>query len=247
MTLDEVFEQLVSGELSQISIAGGEQGEITEAAYPKLVNHVNLGLTALFKRFSLKQGSMKVQLVPGHDTYTLDSKYAASNTKSKELVKYLLDEGKPFKDDALKIESVVTDLGIELVMNQAGDPFSVSTPSMLTLKVPMVIVDQPPRLPGALRTEHLEVTYRANHPKITVGLGYFNPARVEVELPDSHLEALCYFVAGRMAAPAGMTTEERLNNVWYAKYEGECQRLEADGLQIVTGYVNDRATRNGWV
>ena len=53
MKLKEVFDQLTYGELSQLSIGGQAQGEITEENYARVVAHVNLGLSAIYKRFHL--------------------------------------------------------------------------------------------------------------------------------------------------------------------------------------------------
>lgn len=247
MRLQEVFEQLVDGELSQLSIAGAPQGQITEAMYPKLLGHINLGLTALYKRFNLKEGLVTVGLVPGHYTYELHSRFAVSNAKSREAVKYLLDTDAPFKDNVLKVEYVGTAASELLPLNVAYEPLSVVTPSLTTLRVPEAIVDGLLTVPELYRTTTLDVRYRANHNKLTIPLGFYDPARVELELPYSHLEPLLFFVASRVHSPRERTPEDKQTNDWYMKYENACQRLEMENYQVDRWADNSRLQRNGWV
>ena len=129
MKLKEIFDQLTYGELSQLAIGGGEQGQINEANYPSVVAHIRLALTALYKRFPLKENRLVLQLLPGVLQYEINSKYAVGNMKSLVPVKYILDSALPFKDDILKIERVYTGKGHELSLNDGADPFSLTTPS----------------------------------------------------------------------------------------------------------------------
>jgi hypothetical protein len=233
MTLQEIFDQLTFGELSQISIGGNEAGAIKETDYPRILVHINLGLTALYKRFSLKEGRLMLSLVAGRTVYPLTRQYAVSNTRSTETVRYLLDSTDvPFHDDIHKIEQVLTSAGVDLGLNNPSDPYAVSTPSHTTLRVNPEIVAMDINLPDWLKTSTLELVYRANHPKIVIGQGLFNPARVQVQLPDSYLNALLLFVASRVHTPGGMTGEFNPGNNYAMKYEAECQALVAQNLQV---------------
>ena len=62
MTLQDIFDALSAGELSQISIGGQAAGVINKENRAKLLPHINMGLTALFKRFRLKEGELTIQL-----------------------------------------------------------------------------------------------------------------------------------------------------------------------------------------
>ena len=103
MTLQEIFNQLMVGELSQISIGGSEAGEISRANYPRLVPHITLGLTALYKRFTLKEGEVTIRLLPGISKYSIDSNgdtvFVSDPTEE------------DFADDLLKIERVTDAMG----------------------------------------------------------------------------------------------------------------------------------------
>lgn len=247
MKLKEVFDQLTYGELSQMAIGGNAMGEISEANYPAVIAHIRLALTALYKRFPLKENRMVLQLQQGVLQYEINSKFAVSNTKSKSPLKYILDETNSFKDDILKIERVYTGRGYELSLNEGSDALTLTTPSAFVLRVPTAIVHKLPDTPEHFLTDTLELVYRANHPMIEVGLGYFDPERIEIELPYSHLEPLLLFVASRMNNPAGMSNEFHAGNSYYAKYEAACQQLEQYNLRVDQGSQSTGIQRGGWV
>ena len=185
--------------------------------------HVNLGLTALYKRFNLKEGRLVFPLSPVGNVYKLGTA------------------------DLNKIERVLTKEGFELALNDGNDPLSCYTPQMNILRVPPKIVSKSQDLPEKYITDELEVIYRANHAKIVATGGFLLPEKVEMELPDSHLEALLYFVASRVHNPIGMVNEFNAGNNWAAKYEMECQRLESLDLEIDDITTNARLNKNGWV
>lgn len=248
MNLKEVFDQLTYGELSQLSIGGNEAGAISEANYPRVVPHINMALTALYKRFPLKEGRLVLQLQSGVTTYSVNSRFAASNTGSTEPVKYILDSaGAPFSNDIHKIERVYTDSNYELSLNDNANPYSVFTPSALVLRVPSILVSGSMEIPEELKTSNLELVYRANHPKIDIGYGFFEPELVDLELPDSHLEPLLFYVASRLHTPTGMTNETNMGNTYFAKYEASCQQIEISNLRVDQGSQNTGIQRNGWV
>ena len=246
MKLMEIFSQLTYGELSQISIGGGAAGEINDANYDAVLSHINLGLTALYKRFPLKQGRIVVELQAGRMTYPLITTYAMSNTKSKEPVKFIQDTLEPFDGALHKVESVFSNTGKEFGLNDAADPWAISTPSAAVLRVPAVVVAKSSELPEDLQTTTLEVVYRANHPIITQA-GSFNPETYEVELPYSHLEPLLLFVASRVNNPIGMVNEFNAGNNYAAKYEQACMALEEANLRVDQGAQFDKLHTKGFV
>ena len=248
MKLTDVFNQLTTSELSQNFIGGSEEGQINEANYPKVVNLINLGLTALYKRFYLKEGRVQLAMVPGRSIYPIHSKYAVGNTKSRELVKYLQDTVTDrFTDNILKIETVLTDAGEEIPLNDVLDTLSITTTSPTILRIPAALVAQGQSLPDKYKTSELTVVYRANHPQIDALAPVFFPEQIELELPESHLEALLLFVASRANTPGGLVNEFNAGNNYASKYEMECSRLEQFNLQIDHNTSNHRLIRNGWV
>lgn len=237
MKLQEIFDSLTTGEFSQLNIGGAGQGVIDETNYSRVLPHINLGLTSLYRRFPLKNGRLTLELQPDLLRYRLTSAYAVAARRSQQPVRYIRDSAaEPFTDDVLKVERVIADLEGELPINDGAHPLSVITPSLLVLE-----------LPEGLQSETVDVLYRANHAPVVQGLGYFDPTRVELELPASHQEALLYFVAARAHSPLGMANEGQGGNQFYALYEGACAELEAKNLQIDQVDTNTRLRRGGWV
>lgn len=249
MNLQDIFNALSTGELSQLSIGGKPGGVIDNQNRGKLLPHINLGLTAIFKRFRLKEGELIVKLLPGKQRYLLTEEFAESSLGVGSAEAYILDALNPFVSDLLKIEGVYTDPGFGLPLNDAIQIYSVNTPQLNTLVVPKEIVDKGNDLPALLKTDRLRVVYRANHTKITFDpmYDYSYVAGTELELPDAYLEALLYFVASRINNPIGMTNEFHAGNSYMMKYEQECQRLETENLQVDSTPTNSRLVRNGWV
>lgn len=248
MKLQEVFDQLTHGELSQLSIGGNEAGVIAPANYNRLVPHVNLGLTALYKRFPLKEGRLILELQSGRTTYPIHSKYAVSSRTSREAVRYIKDSSaEAFKDDIHKIERVYTAKGFEFGLNDEADPYGMFTPSATVLRVPADVAAQVISLPDELKSPRVELVYRANHPLIVADGADLEPDVIELELPYSHLEPLLLYIASRVHTPTGMTNETNMGNTYFAKYEASCQQLEAVNLRVDQGGQADRLHRNGWV
>lgn len=249
MYLQEIFDSLTYGELSQLSIGGGADGAIDEANYPRVLNHINLGLADLYKRFPIKQSRILLELVAGRFDYPLTSKFARANTKSREVTRYLVDSSTaPFKDDIIKVERVLTEDGVEMALNIEGDKYSVFTPTSTMLTIHQDIIEMSSDLPEELKTSRLELVYRAGHPKIVVGLGLFDPERVEVQLPDTYLQALLLFVASRAHNPVGMTGEFNAGNNYAMKYEAECQSLTEKGVSAaMDSHDPHQFHAKGWV
>lgn len=224
MLLKEVFDQLTYGELSQLALGTGSQGEIEEANYPRVLASVNLGLSALYKRFKLKEGQLTFPLTTEGNVYQIKA------------------------NDLNKIEKVFTLEGTELSLNDGSDPYSCFTPSINTLSVPLGIVTGSMEVPEKYRTAEIQVIYRAGHPVVSVDDAGFDIETATIELPYSHLEALLYFIASRLHNPIGMVNEFNAGNNWAAKYEMECERLKSQGLEINHEVdSHSRLRSNGWV
>lgn len=247
MKLKEIFDALTYGELSQVNIGGGEDGAISEANYPRILSSINLGLGALYRRFLVKESTVMIALQNEQTTYQLHSDYAVANRRSRE-TKYLVDStAHPFKDDVAKIERVYTDDKYELLLNDRSNEESLFTPTMTTLVIPEIMVSVDLDTPDHLKTTHLKVAYRAEHVPIVIPIGFFDPARVDVELPYAYLNPLLYFVASRVHNPIGMVNEFNAGNNWNAKYEQACAMLEQQNIKVDQGSQNTGIQRNGWV
>lgn len=248
MKLQEIFDQLTSGELSQLSIGGQQAGVIDENNWARVLPHINLALTTLYTRFLIREGRLLIKLVPDKVVYPLKSAFAVANTRSRELVKYILDDAAaPFKDDIAKITQVQVESGVDLTLNDTSDELSVLQDSATTLRVPLKIVNQDRDLPDDLKSETLQVIYQVDAPRIVIPVGFFDPTRVEVELPYAYLEALGYFVASRVTSPMGTGQFEGLaGNNWYVRFEKACQAIENNGMQVDRNGGSDKFQDRGF-
>lgn len=237
MKLNEIFDQLTHGEFRQLAIGGVKVGEIAESDYPAVAAHINLGLTALFTRFTLKEGRIVLQPTPGQRNYVIDSKFSVNARRSTEPVRYLIDEATDIFDSntVIKLEKVIDPDGFEQSLNLQGNEEGFFTPSLKTIRIPKDW------------TKSVTLVYRQNHPQLTPNTGSFDPAQIEIELPYTHLEALLFYVASRVHNPIGMVNEFNMGNNYAAKYEQACARLEQTNIQADSNSQNDRLWRNGWV
>lgn len=235
MLLSEIFDQLAYGELSKLHVSG-ENGEgIRPEHYNSMVSHINLGLTKLHTRFALRTSEVIVQLNEGVNTYSLSSKYSVSANQSDVPFKYIIDTPEaPFTDNILKVERVVDELGEVVFLNDSDEIYSVYTPTYNTLQVPEPSDEM-----------SLCVLYRANHPKLSTG--NVDPSTVEVDIPETHLEALLYFIAARVHSSIPDINGNTESSIFEFKYEQSCQRLITEGVEIRDNNSIDKLRSNGWV
>lgn len=232
MTLQEIFDQLQTGELSQLAI-----GELDTLDRQKtVVNHINLGLTELHKRFWIKRKELLVQVQPGVTDYLLKCHFAKSNVFSSAPTKYIVDsEYAEFKDDLFKVEQVYNELGDQLPLNDYSRHDSLYTPWYNVLRIPLTYPHQ-----------YVLVEYRANTEKIVLKEEDNDPCEIEVELPPHFLEPLVLFVGHR--AFRSLNTDQKQESTDYKLlYEEACKRIEDLDYNLIPQSTNTRLDMNGWV
>jgi len=249
MTLQDIFDDLAFGELSQLAVGSQNRDipstdpQICESDRPGIIRHINLGLNALYKRFRLAEKSVEILLQENKSSYILNSRFAQTNIGSNEPVKYLLDSDDTFDDTLLKVEDVYAWMGDcwkLLQLNETNNPTSLRTPTMFTLVVPDDYGLQ-------VVPEKLKVKYRAAHRMLDPQIATYSAMEEIIDLPSTHLPALLYYVASRIMNPVGMIEEFHSGNSYYAKYEAECQRLEGENFQIDDQEMNSNFCRQGFI
>jgi len=235
MILKDIYDQLSFGELRMLFM-GSDPDDIEEGlpedSFIKMLPHIQLGLTALHKRFQLKESQVSIPLVwPAQSVYVLARKKALP---------------KEWADDLLMIKSIYGELDgreYEIPLNDAGYPDAIRTIAFNTLQLPTEAEDAP----WLLETDTLRVVYRANHPRMDVPVANAAPLVTEVYLPDQYLEALCYYVASRLYNPIGMTPGAMHDgNNFFQKYEMACVQLETQGQVIDESNKSTQWARGGW-
>ena len=238
MTLDDIFDQLTYGELSHLFITPGAVPATGLPADKRkgIFLSVQLGLTELYKRFKLREGSLTIGLAADKYSYLLTTRYAESNLKSTGVVKHILDADSPFLDDLLQIEKVYSEDGTELPLNMLDDEDSIMTPSFNSIVIP-----------DDLEGDTLRIQYRANHPVLQAHVAIAAPSIVTIDLPPTHLKALLLWVASRVhTKPISMDMFHDGNN-YYGKFEAACAELVNSGFHVENSGVNDRLRSKGWV
>ena len=237
MRLIDLFDQLTYGELSQLSMGGVDELGIQIEHYPKIITHINLALTEVYKRFPLNSGEVEVQMVDGIQTYILSSDYAVTNTASTKPNKYIVDtEIEPFEDDVLRVEKVIDEEGKVLYLNDTQEAWSVFTPAYNKIQVPY-----------SDSANTVFVTYRADHKKIPKDLTEEDIAAYEVDVPLSHLEPVLLYVAGRIHT--AMSTVEGVNegSVYMARFEASCNKITDLNLFNNDNTTNTKLITRGFV
>ena len=241
MTLQEIFDLLQQGELSQMSLGTSDGVSIGEEHQARVIGAVNRALTELHKRFPLRVLEVPLQMQVGTLVYWIDPKYAVSTGGTTP--KYLLDTDQPL-ESLIRVEQLFDAEGCELSLNQKGD---LLDQSKFWVKMPTYncLV-----LPEDLPIQTLKVRYRANHKKLVKTLGFFDPSQVQVDIPAVYLEALLLHVASTMTNPAGPsggnTAFHEGNNYWQ-RFEAACQLLQDQEYRNQETTENYRLYRNGWV
>jgi hypothetical protein len=137
MLLADLFSYISTLDSSSINIGGDDNGDIASNHYPKVINAINLAMIDLYTEFPVKVRGMTIQLYSHITEYYLDSDYAATNTESTEVYKYITDTANnPFTDDVIHIVTAFNEEGEEFYLNNEEESLSLYTPSYDILQHP---------------------------------------------------------------------------------------------------------------
>jgi len=232
MDINNLFEKLSYGELSNLSISDEGSGTIVAAKRPRIIHYANTALLRIFSRMLLKENSLLITQMENVTLYRLDKKHSVTNPVA-GYYSYIQDTADNlFDNDVIRITSVYDQNGVELPINDLDDPLSVfiPQPDVLQLSHP---VDGAP----------LGVSYQARH----APLNYNTPSQV-IEIPEVLEEALTalisYFVFSHM------NTQESAAKAMehMTRYEAIVSEVIDRDLVIESvSTSSNRFARNGWV
>lgn len=242
ITLQDLLEDLTYGEFSQLNIGnfipGEHENEPDPSAYAQLCSWINRALRAIYSEFWLASEEIEIQLHEEIGTYVISTDYTV--TQGTQPTLYIIDSvSAPYLGTLLKIESVYDEEGNELPLNdddnvdEAGDPFSLYTPTYRELQVPW---------PNDYNT--LAVQFRATHPPVKYSSG-MDPTAIELKIPQALYEAVMFYVASKGFSSLG---GDALGDAaqYFQMYENEVTRVRKNGLYIQTEPSNSRFENNGW-
>lgn len=238
MTLEDIYEYLATGELAHVIMGSkldNDKLEVPKQHYARLRNAIQLGLTDLHKRFLLREEQLVVDISQGPGTYWLTRKYAQSNTKSTEPVKYLVDSEQPFQENLLRIARVKDPEGNDIPMNLLDSEYTIRV-----LRNDQILVGKD------ITTTTLTIHYHADHPILNKFLADSSPMSVSVDLPTALLHPLTLFVASRVMNPIGLSEQFHEGNNYFSKYLAAVNDISQQGLDIRQTSENSRLEDNGW-
>ena len=245
MKLIELYNHLAFSELSQLNLIDTTTYLVKEEHYDKVLYAIKLGLTALHTRFPLKEEELSIKLISGKYSYLIDKKHSIISDPTNG---YILDtESNRYKNTLLKIERVINEIDIEYHLNNESDEYSIHTPNLNTINIHKDIVDKGSEVPEDLKAAELKIVYRANHVDLPIGYNGYDATQVEIDLPQSYVEALLYYVGSRIHNPLGMLNDFNSGNNYALKYERACVELDKNNLRVDQLNQNSRLHRNGWV
>lgn len=233
MYLQDIINQLIHGELTQTSFGNSGIDTLDASDIDKLITHTNLALTALHKRFNVRQKELFLQLYEEVEEYYLRPDFAV-NSGSSEPIKYIVDTPtNRFLGGVLKVEAVVDEAELELPINEGNNPDSIFTPALDILQIPYSDGDKT-----------YSVIYRANHESIALGS---DPSTTPITLNESYFEPLLLFIAARYHSTQPLLDGTNQGVMFMQKYEMACRRIEDFGLNVTETEEDTRLWRNGWV
>lgn len=258
MNLKEVLENLAASEIFTFDLVDlrDEPPQIENDKLKRLIILINLGLTDLYRRFTIKEEVLDLKVTSDIKRYKLIASNAVSDQYSE--TSYILDSVEdPFKGTVQAILRLYSPYGRQLSLNSESTTIQaisgvythdqttatnhlISTPTfneLLFRDIPAEGVYQ--------------VVYKGGTPRLATAESWGTIEDVEVDLPVMYLNALCYFVASKMYNPLGAISIQQSNfhegNNWRAMYEEECTKLKND-LAGVNSYSEvSNFTRGGWI
>lgn len=220
--LQELFDDLSYGELSNQSI-GKPIGKIDNSFdHPKLVSFINAGLLDLYTRFRILERTVNIPSILPGETYFIPSDSGSDGDSSFQSNQDFIRLLAAYDSEGLvlPIDEPSALIGIEGV-----PPDSVKNPSLEAI-------------------EDFSIVYQAAYPKIEI-TEQFDPETLELHFPRYLKKALLLYVAHKATfkMPKG---NERTSTYWGA-YESECQDIKTNGLLPDISFEKQSFTNNGWV
>jgi hypothetical protein len=231
MQLNDLFNMLAYGELSNHHMASAGDGTLALAKQPQIVHYANEALVRLYTKFILKEKDCVVELQEGITIYRLTPEYSTTGFDSSVVdAPYIRDTvDAPFQDDVLKVLAVYSNHGGHRPLNDSNNCWSVNTPTVKTLQVNF-----------ARTAEVLAVSYQAKHPTL-------DGTNQEIELPATLYGALTAFIAYKVYFNMNTPESQTISQGHLAMFNNICaDTTEADALNLSISGVNTRFNLGGW-
>lgn len=139
MNLENLYQTLSYGQLSNLAISGDGSGTIIESGQPKIVIAANEALKRLYSKFNLLEKDVLIEQASHITNYHLDKRFAESSYDPDKVnfpyIKDLFNE--TFEDDVIRITGVFNSHNnYPLPLNDDEAEWSLFTPRYNILQVP---------------------------------------------------------------------------------------------------------------
>lgn len=231
MKLSKIYETLAASEVFTYELADAD-GDILPRHRRRITTLINSGLSDLYQRFSIKEGVVDLKVTKDKQHYILSDDVL-------EVLRMTTPEGKVYN-----LNSVTSQL--TPASGPYGNVSNISNPSICHASYNELFFSHVP-CPGIYR-----IVYKRDATHIGLdNIDTADPKTIEVPLPLTYLNALCYYVAAKVYNPAGAESVARSmfheGNNWRSMYEDECNRLKANLAGAKSFNEVSNFTRGGWV
>ena len=231
MKLSKIYETLAASEVFTYELAD-EDGDILPRHRRRITTLINSGLSDLHQRFSIKEGVVDLEVTEDVQHYILSDDVL-------EVLRMTTPEGKVYN-----LNSVISSLSP--ATGPYGNVTNISNLSICHASYNELFFSHVP-CAGTYR-----IVYKGDATHISLdGIDTADPKTIEIPLPLTYLNALCYYVAAKVYNPAGAESVARSmfheGNNWRSMYEDECNRLKANLAGAKSFNEVSNFTRGGWV
>ena len=231
MKLSKIYETLAASEVFTYELAD-DDGDILPRHRRRITTLINSGLSDLHQRFSIKEGVLDLKVTEDKQHYILSDDVL-------EVLRMTTPEGKVYN-----LNSVTSSLSP--TTGPYGNVSNTSNISICHASYNELFFSHVP-CAGTYR-----IVYKGDATHISLdGIDTVDPKTIEIPLPLTYLNALCYYVAAKVYNPAGAESVARSmfheGNNWRSMYEDECNRLKANIAGAKTFNEVSNFTRGGWV
>lgn len=237
--MKDLFSLLATGEFANIALTKDSRGNIDQAEYGKLINHINLAVIELYKRFKFLEEELVICASPEVLTYHLRAAYTAlpGNTTTELYIEH--PDGENGEINIIEIKDVFDSDNVRLPMNSRSSTPYIKQKAMDTL-----------RITGLTDEQKISVVFSA-HPSLPVLNDSFQLNTCVLDIPSTIIEPIIYYVAARVFKPIGAnnsTANADKSNVYQQQYELACQKIDMYGLIADDdGKDPDRFQQQGWL
>lgn len=231
MKLSKIYETLAASEVFTYDLAD-EDGDILPRHRRRITTLINSGLSDLYQRFSIKEGVLDLEVTEDKQHYILSDDVL-------EVLRMTTPEGKVYN-----LNSVTSTLSP--TTGPYGNVSNISNNSICHASYNELFFSNVP-CTGIYR-----IVYKEDATHISLdNIDTADPKTIEIPLPLTYLNALCYYVAAKVYNPAGAESVARSmfheGNNWRSMYEDECNRLKANLAGAKSFNEVSNFTRGGWV